>query len=66
MKSLLLVLSLLFTVPSFADPMAIDVPIVIMTQAEFSQLVTEVKKLYAENERLAVAAAKAGQSCKKT
>ncbi len=66
MKTLLLTLALLFSAPSFADPMAIDVPIVLMTQEEFSQLVTEVKKLYAERDALKSQLTKSEKSCKKT
>lgn len=66
MRAFLLAILMAFSAPSFADPMAIDVPIVLMTQEEFSQLVTEVKKLYAERDALKSQLAKSEKSCKKT
>lgn len=66
MRAFLLAILMAFSAPSFADPMAIDVPIVLMTQEEFSQLVTEVKKLYAERDALKSQLTKSEKSCKKT
>lgn len=66
MRAFLLAILMAFSAPSFADPIAIDVPIVLMTQEEFSQLVTEVKKLYAERDALKSQLTKSEKSCKKT
>jgi len=66
MRAFLLAILMAFSAPSFADPMAIDVPIILMTQEEFSQLVTEVKKLYAERDALKSQLIKSEKSCKKT
>jgi len=61
MKALLIAILMAISLPSFAEPVAIDVPIVIISREEFDQMSAEVKKLYE-----AYAALVAQKSCKKT
>ena len=61
MKAFILAILMAASFPSFAEPVAIDVPIVIISREEFDQMSAEVKKLYE-----AYAALVAQKSCKKT
>jgi hypothetical protein len=61
MKAFILAILMAVSFPTFAEPVAIDVPIVIISREEFDQMSSEVKKLYE-----AYAALVAQKSCKKT